>query len=60
MEYLQSCRMANAKQLLAETEFCIGEIVEKCGFCDNSNFSRTFKKLNGLSPSDFRKKYKAE
>lgn len=60
MEYLQSCRMANAKQMLVETECSIGEIVEKCGFSDNSNFSRTFKKLTGLSPSDFRKKYKAE
>lgn len=60
MEYLQSCRMANAKQMLAETDYSIGEIVEKCGFSDSSNFSRTFKKRNGLSPSDFRKKYKAE
>lgn len=60
MEYLQSCRMANAKQMLAETAFGIGEIVEKCGFSDNSNFSRTFKSLNGMSPTNFRKKYKAE
>ena len=59
MEYLQSCRMANAKQMLAETDCSIGEIVEKCGFSDNSNFSRTFKSLNGMSPTDFRKKYKA-
>ena len=60
IEYLQSCRMANAKQMLAETDWSIGEIVEKCGFSDNSNFSRTFKKLTSLSPSSFRKKYKAE
>ncbi len=59
MEYLQSCRISNAKQMLAETDCSIGEIVEKCGFSDNSNFSRTFKKLTGLSPSNFRKKYKA-
>ncbi len=59
MEYLQSCRIANAKQMLAETDYNIGEIVERCGFSDNSNFSRTFKKLTGLSPSNFRKKYKA-
>ncbi len=59
MEYLKSCRIANAKQLLAETDCSIGEIVEKCGFSDNSNFSRTFKKLNVMSPTDFRKKYKA-
>ena len=60
MEHLQSCRMANAKQILAETDYSIGQIVEKCGFSDNSNFSRTFKRLNGMSPTDFRKKYKAE
>lgn len=60
MEYLQSCRMANAKQMLAETDHTIGAIVEKCGFADNSNFSRVFKKLTGISPSDFRKKYKVE
>lgn len=60
MEYLQSCRMAKAKQMLAETDSSIGAIVEKCGFSDDSNFSRSFKKLTGLSPSGFRKKYKAE
>lgn len=58
MDYLLSCRMAQAKQLLANTDHSIGQIVERCGFSDNSNFSRTFKKLNGLSPTAFRKKYK--
>ena len=52
--------MAKAKQMLAETDSSIGAIVEKCGFSDDSNFSRSFKKLTGLSPSGFRKKYKAE
>lgn len=60
MAYLQSCRMAHAKQMLAQTDSSIGEIVETCGFSDNSNFSRTFRQLNGLSPTDFRRKYKAE
>lgn len=60
MEYLLSCRMASAKRMLAGTQMGIGEIVERCGFSDNSNFSRTFKALNGMSPTDFRKKYTAE
>ncbi len=59
MEYLGSCRMVSAKRMLAETDMSIGEIVEKCGFSDNSNFSRTFKKLNNCSPTNFRKQYKA-
>ena len=60
MEYLLSCRMASAKRMLAGSKMGIGEIVERCGFSDNSNFSRTFKSLNGMSPTDFRKKYKTE
>lgn len=60
MDYLLFCRMAAAKNHLIKTNLAIGEIVEKCGFSDSSNFSRTFKELYGLSPSEFRKKYKAE
>ncbi len=58
MEYLLFCRIAAAKNLLTKTNLSISEIVEKCGFSDNSNFSRTFKKLNGISPLQFRQKYK--
>lgn len=58
MDYLLSCRMASAKKYLTDTHISIGEIVELCGFSDNSNFSRTFKKLNGISPSAFREQYR--
>lgn len=57
-EYLLSCRMAAAKKYLSKTDLTIGQIIEKCGFNDNSNFSRTFKKLNNITPLQFRKKYK--
>jgi len=60
MEYLLSCRMASAKRMLAGSDMGISQIVERCGFSDNSNFSRTFKKLNGMSPKAFRKKYQTE
>ncbi len=60
MDYLLSCRMASAKNFLSCTDFTVGEIIEKCGFSDSSNFSRTFKKLNGISPSAFRAKYKVK
>ena len=54
MNYLLSCRIASAKNFLVKTDLSIGEITELCGFSDNSNFSRTFKKLNGISPTRFR------
>ena len=57
MEYLQSCRIAQAKRMLVESDLCIGDIVEKCGFSDCSNFSRTFKKTVGITPTQFKKKY---
>lgn len=57
MDYLLSCRIAAAKRYLTDTQLGIGQIVEQCGFSNSSNFSRTFKKLTGLSPSDFRERY---
>ena len=59
-EYLVSCRLALAKAQLAKTKMRINEIVEECGFCDNSNFSRTFKKSVGMTPSQFRRAYQRE
>ena len=58
MGYLASCRYAAAKRYLAETDLEIGRIVELCGFSDNSNFSRSFKSITGMTPSDFRSHYR--
>lgn len=57
MGYLLSCRIAAAKKYLAETTMSIGQIVELCGFSDGSNFSRSFRQLTGLTPSQFRQSY---
>jgi AraC-like DNA-binding protein len=57
MGYLLSCRLAGAKKYLAETPMEIGHIVEKCGFTDASNFSRTFRRQTGLTPSQFRMQF---
>lgn len=55
--YLVSCRFAAAKRLLAETKLEISKIVELCGFSDSSNFSRSFKAITGMTPSDFRNRF---
>ncbi len=58
MEYLFACRMLAAKKFLATTEMPIGEIVSVCGFGDDSNFSRNFRKRTGMTPSEFRAAYR--
>lgn len=55
MAYLQACRLAAAKEQLAQTDLPIGSIVEICGYSDNSNFSRYFQSVTGLTPTQFRK-----
>lgn len=52
--YLSACRFAAAKRLLCETDMEISDIVSACGFSDCSNFSRSFRALSGMSPSQFR------
>lgn len=58
MGYLSSCRIAAAKRCLAETDLEISAIVAECGFSDNSNFSRTFREVTGMTPSSFRNQFR--
>lgn len=56
-QYQILCRIAAAKELLAESEMTVSDICYKTGFSDLSNFSRYFSRNVGLSPTDYRKKY---
>lgn len=53
--YLNELRIGWAKRLLAATDRTCLEICYDCGFENLSYFNRTFKKLTGLTPSQFRK-----
>ncbi|MBT2727336.1 helix-turn-helix transcriptional regulator [Bacillus sp. ISL-75] len=57
IEYVNKIRMDQAKILLVSTDWNIDRISESCGFTQSAYFSRTFKKLEGLSPNQFRKQY---
>lgn len=56
IRYLLDCRMAAAKRYLSKTDLAISEIVELSGFTDFSNFSRTFKREVGCSPTQYRQR----
>ncbi|KAF5056023.1 HTH-type transcriptional activator RhaR [anaerobic digester metagenome] len=53
--YLLQVRITHAKQLLRFTDLPIEAIAHTCGMSDANYFSRMFKKIEGLSPGDFRK-----
>lgn len=56
-QYLNQIRIRKAQQLLLHTEKNIAEIAEEIGYNNTNYFSKMFKKLNGLTPKEFREKY---
>jgi AraC-like DNA-binding protein len=56
VEYINKIRIGNASRLLTETDKQVVDICYETGFQNLSNFNRIFKKIHGITPSDFRKK----
>lgn len=55
VNYLNQKRITQAKHLLRFTNLSMEEIAEKIGMTDANYFSRTFFKVEGVRPSEFRK-----
>lgn len=56
-EYILNARVELASSYLMEngTEYNITELAFQCGFNNSAHFNKTFKKLKGKTPSDFKK-----
>ncbi|MDT2813376.1 AraC family transcriptional regulator [Vagococcus carniphilus] len=59
MTYLKALRMEEAKKLIREDNLSFTEIAQQLGFDSVHYFSTSFKKYEGLSPSDYEKSIKA-
>ena len=55
--YLLSIRITKAKQMLRFTDETVENIGYKCGLGAPHYFSRTFKQVEGISPSEYREKW---
>jgi two-component system response regulator YesN len=53
-EYINMARIKKAKELLANTSLKVYEIAYEVGFNDQHYFSSVFKKIVGLSPTEYR------
>jgi YesN/AraC family two-component response regulator len=53
---INETRIIKAQHLLIETENSVADIAEKTGFTNSSYFYRMFKKFNGVTPNDYRRK----
>jgi two-component system, response regulator YesN len=57
VDYITDLRIEVAKEKLCEGVISIKEICYEVGYNDPNYFSRVFKKVEGLSPSEFKNKY---
>lgn len=55
-KYLNDYRINLSKKLLLDTDLPIKVIAEKVGFLDQFHFSKNFRNVVGISPSQFREK----
>lgn len=55
--YLISKRITRAKQLLRFTDMTVDEVGAAVGMGDANYFSRMFRKVEGISPREYRKQW---
>lgn len=56
-QYILNRKIDLAKALLTDTNQPVAQIGYEVGFSDNHNFSNTFKRITGQTPSDYRNSY---
>jgi AraC family transcriptional regulator len=54
-DYLRRVRVRVACDLLRDPEWPLAAIAAECGFADQSHFTRTFKRIAGSTPAQFRR-----
>jgi len=55
MRYIDQLRMDLSKQLIGTTDLTLKEIMLVVGYVDSTNFIRKFKKIEGVTPMEYRK-----
>lgn len=56
IEYINEVRISHAKSFLEKEDLSIGDIATRVGFGDINYFSRKFKAITGMTPTEYKKK----
>lgn len=56
-QYQTDLRIRHAKQMLLDKQYTMDDISDAVGYIDVKYFSRVFKQVTGITPSEYRKKY---
>lgn len=59
LDYVQSLRMEEAKQMLEASDAAIDRIAESVGYTEPAAFRRVFKRSTGLTPLEYRQKFQS-
>lgn len=57
LAYVQTLRIEEAKQLLETTTTAVEQIGRDVGYEDTASFRRLFRRITGLAPGDYRRKF---
>ena len=57
LSYLQSQRIARARELLESSKLPLDRIVEQCGYEDVSSFRKLFARQVGMTPREYRLRF---
>ncbi|MEM1083292.1 MAG: AraC family transcriptional regulator [Verrucomicrobiota bacterium] len=57
MQFVLRARVNAARNILSRASGSLGEVALECGFYDQGQFGRIFKRETGLTPGEYRKRY---
>ena len=58
--YIVQQRLNSASRLLETTDLCVSDIAISTGFCDQSHFTKMFKRERGMTPGEYRRRHHHE
>jgi AraC-like DNA-binding protein len=53
--FVRACRFEAACRLLERPDYSLAEVAQRVGYCDQSQFTRAFKRSSGYAPGAWRR-----